>query len=467
MRLVLPLTLLAAACWGRSPQAGSDPKVEPKAESKAETEARAPRPDGPPAAPPVVVFAVLDTVRADHTSLCGYERPTTPTLEDMVKKGAVHSCRTYSPAPWTHPSHASFFTGRSVVEHNAIWVSQSTVSINQVTRVRPLEESFTTVAERFREAGYQTVAITANMIVTTPSGLLQGFDHIAVAEEAYALRGGKHLTRMKEVFAGLDKERPLFLFLNFYDAHDPYPPIPDGIKWVPEQEMENLHPNQHDADHPYYKYVKGLSEPGEERAFLRRVRNGYDWGIHRADAGLGAAFQYLIDEGWLEKGFRAVVTADHGELLGEHRLLRHGGFLYEPVVRVPMLYYDSTVKQQPALPELASGIWAHDLLLYGEVPRGGPPVHAVSEPNERDVLIGALGAAIWSEQDKILCTDGERGRYNLAEDPEELSRMALARHPLVPQLRELCGKVDEMYKLPPPAENPALVEALRAVGYME
>jgi arylsulfatase A-like enzyme len=455
------LALLTAACWGRTPE------VRPKDEAKAEARTEAVRPEGPPTGPPVVIFAVLDTVRADHTSLCGYERPTTPTLEEMVKKGAVHTCRAYSPAPWTHPSHASFFTGRSVVEHNAIWVSNSAVNINQVTRVRPLEDSFLTVAERFRDAGYQTVAITANMIVTGPSGLLQGFDTTAIAEEAYALRGGKHLAKMKEVFATLDPNKPLFLFLNFYDAHDPYPAIPDGIKWVPEQEMENLHPNQHDEDHPYYRYVKGLSDPGEERAFLRRVRNGYDWGIHRADAGLGAAFEMLIEGGWLQKGFRAVVTADHGELLGEHRLLRHGGFLYEPVVKVPLLYYDSTAATQPTLPEPASGIWVHDLLLYGQVPQYGPPVHAVSEPNERDVLIGSLGAAIWSDDDKILCTDGERGRYDLKEDPDELHRTPLARHPLVPQLRELCGKVDEMYKLPPPADNPELIKALQAVGYME
>ena len=231
--------------------------------------------------------------------------------------------------------------------------------------------------------------------------------------------------------------------------------------------MENLHPNQHDEDHPYYKYVKGLSEPAEERAFLRRVRNGYDWGVHRADAGLGAAFDYLIEQGWLKDGFRAVVTADHGELLGEHRLLRHGGFLYEPVVKVPLLYYDSTATKQPELSEPASGLWVHDLLLYGTVPDYGPPVHAVSEPNERDVLIGSLGAAIWTDNEKILCTDGERGRYDLAADPEELHRMPLAKHPLVPQLKELCGKVDEMHKLPPPAENPEMIEALRAVGYME
>jgi hypothetical protein len=385
----------------------------------------------------------------------------------MAKKGASYSCRTYSPAPWTHPSHATFFTGRSVVEHHAIWVTKSDVSLNPVTRVRPLDESFVTVAERFKAAGYQTAAVSANMIITPPSGLLQGFDHLGIAEEAYALRGGKHLEKLTEVLGQLDKTKPLFLFLNYYDAHDPYPPIPDGIKWVPEQPMENLHPNQHDPEHPYYKYIKGLSDPAEEQKLLKRIRNGYDWGLHKADAGLGAAWEYLIAEGWLDNGFRTVVTADHGELLGEHRLLRHGGFLYEPVVRVPMLYFDSTATTQPVFPEVSTGLWVHDLLLWGQIPTSGPPIHAVSEPNEKDVLIGALGGAIWGGDEKLVCSDYVRMRFQLDRDPAELIQLPLAGHAMAPQLRELCAKVEETYNLPPPEEDPEYVKMLQKVGYME
>jgi hypothetical protein len=132
-----------------------------------------------------------------------------------------------------------------------------------------------------------------------------------------------------------------------------------------------------------------------------------------------------------------------------------------------MLYYDSTATTQPVFPEISTGMWVHDLLLFGTIPTDGPPIHAVAEPNERDVLIGSLGGVIWSGDEKVMCTDGERIRYNLTDDPGEMHRLALGHHAMNPQLRELCGKVDALYHMPAPAENPELIKALQAVGYME
>lgn len=460
--------LLTLACGDPTPTRAPANPANATAVRPAEADVSAPRAADPPVdAPPVVVFAVLDTFRADHTSLCGYERPTTPTLQEIVNRGAVHTCRAYSPAPWTHPSHASYFTGRSVVEHHAVWVTDSSVSINPVTRVRPLDDGFVTLAERFEAAGYQTLAVSANMIITPPTGLLQGFSHIATAEESYALRGDKFFRRVEAELAKLDKTRPLFLFLNLYDAHDPYPPIPKGVRWVPHQPIENLYPNQHDPNHDYVKFIKGTGSKVEDARLLRRIRNGYDWGMHQADAGLGASLQHLIDQGWTEKGWRVVITSDHGEFLGEHRLLRHGGFVHEPVVNVPLLAYDST-RPMPALPEPAAAIWAYDLLLAGALPATSPPVHAVSEPNERDVLIGTLSGALWGGDDKLLCTDHQPGRYDLATDPRELRRLPVAGHPMEGSLRALCDDVNTLHHLPPPdGDDEGLIKALQAVGYME
>jgi hypothetical protein len=304
------------------------------------------------------------------------------------------------------------------------------------------------------------------MIITPPSGLLQGFDQTVVAEDSYALRGPRFGRRFETVMMGLDKTKPLFLFVNLYDAHDPYPAVPENVPWAPKQGVEDLHPNQHDPEHPYFRYVKGTSSPADEARFLRRVRNGYDWGVHTADMNVGGILDWILRNDWTTAGFRVVVTSDHGELLGEHRLLRHGGFLYEPVVRVPLIYYDSTAATQPAFPEPASGQWVHDLLLYGKIPEIRPPVHAISEPNDRDVLVGSLGAALWTGNDKIQCNDAGRARYDLQADPEELNRMPLDGHAMVPQLRDLCVRADEMFKLPPPAVDDNYIEALKQVGYL-
>ncbi|MDP6933469.1 MAG: sulfatase-like hydrolase/transferase, partial [Myxococcota bacterium] len=71
------------------------------------------------AQPPHSILIVLDTVRADRLSLCGYDRPTSPTLVSLARAGFTSTCEAYTPGTWTLPSHASFFTGVDVLTHRA------------------------------------------------------------------------------------------------------------------------------------------------------------------------------------------------------------------------------------------------------------------------------------------------------------------------------------------------------------
>ncbi len=72
-----------------------------------------------------VVLVILDTVRADHLSACGYARPTSPFAEELFSNADFATCQAYSPASWTLPSHASFFTGLPAEEHGANTVSRA------------------------------------------------------------------------------------------------------------------------------------------------------------------------------------------------------------------------------------------------------------------------------------------------------------------------------------------------------
>ncbi len=415
-------------------------------------------------APRTVVFVVVDTVRADHTSVCGYARPTTPVLAELVQRGAALSCKAYSPAPWTHPSHASFFTGKPVTEHGAMWVSESAVAINPVTRVRPLAADFDTLAEQFAAKGYQTAALVANMIVTEPSGLLQGFQNTVVTPSSLGLRGRKLKPAAKQLIDGLDPTRPLFLFVNLYDAHDPYPAIPAGTGWLPEQARVDLEPNAHDPDHDYVRYLRGTMPEAERGPFLTRLTDGYDWGVHTADENLGVVLAALERRGWLGSGFRVAITSDHGEMLGEHQLLRHGGFVWEGMTSVPLLVFDSTLPQQPTLPDPVSAVVVHDWLLHGQIP--DVPVVAVAERNDQDLLLGTNAAALWVGSQKGVCVDGERGRYDLAADPGEATRLEVDAG-LGGQLEPWCAGVERLKALPVPAADGGMEEALRAVGYVE
>jgi len=124
-----------------------------------------PEPPQASASAPTIVLAVLDTVRADHTSLCGYARQTTPYLEQLAKRGAVHTCRAYSPGDWSLPSHASYYTGVSVARHGAHYARGE--EDDKAKRVRslyvyPLRGDIPTLAEQMQERGYQTVLVSDN-----------------------------------------------------------------------------------------------------------------------------------------------------------------------------------------------------------------------------------------------------------------------------------------------------------------
>ncbi|MGC8644047.1 MAG: sulfatase-like hydrolase/transferase, partial [Isosphaeraceae bacterium] len=102
----------------------------------------------PPPGSPNVMFIVLDTVAAEHLSLHGYDRPTSPTLDSLARRG-VRFDRMQSPSSWTLPAHASFFTGRWPHELSAGWLN-------------PLDATYTTLSEYLGSRGYATAGFVGN-----------------------------------------------------------------------------------------------------------------------------------------------------------------------------------------------------------------------------------------------------------------------------------------------------------------
>src|SRR5262249_48372560 len=118
----------------------------------------------PPAGSPNVLVIVLDTVRADHLSLYGYERPTSPTLERLAQRGICFQ-EARATAPWTLPSHASLFTGRWPHELAVQWAT-------------PLGGTFPTLAGYLGQHGYATAGFVANTLYCSyDTGLDRGFTH--------------------------------------------------------------------------------------------------------------------------------------------------------------------------------------------------------------------------------------------------------------------------------------------------
>ena len=427
---------------------------------------QAPEPAAATPEAPTVVLAVIDTVRADHTSLCGYRRKTTPYLESLKERGAVHSCRAYAPGDWSLPTHASYFTGVSVARHGAHYAHDAKDENGERIRslyVYPLRGDVRTLAEDMRERGYQTVLVSDNGLLGE-AGLQRGFSVVATRPRKHDPRADWVPHTLQRVVAEkVDPSKPLFLVLNFLQAHDP---------WIaPDRELgwDLLDPQMAPADFKadFGLYLRNALEPSQEGVLREQLTDLYDYGVLREDRALRRSLSMLERAGWLAAGYRIGITADHGEMLMEHGMWRHL-FVYEGNARVPFLYW--TDGDSPALPEPLPAIAVHSLLRNGKLPDPMPAVELVAIPNPnagRRKGPGAMpAAAMWFGDEKLLWIGGTYMQIDLALDPEELSPKPLGDHPKRPELEALVAAI-EAGKTRGGEVDPAVVEQLRALGYVE
>ena len=284
------------------------------------------------ATPPNVLWIVWDTVRADHMSVYGYGRPTTPFLERWAQGARVFDdCRSVGSS--TVPAHGSMFTGLYPSEHGAN------------NRTRFLDDRFTTVAELFRDAGYATYLYSANPNIQVRENFQQGFqveEHPwdpERREAALAILGtkaeGDLATGLPRILAGgevddvhlkacgalaaeallgfLDdrgSDRPYFAFLNYMEAHEPL---------VPPRELREvfLDPDQVEASYRLdrswrsgWQYTLRPAPPG--RGLLRGPARGLRRGFARARRPAGGPLDAA-------RGARVPGGHDRGPDLGPRR----------------------------------------------------------------------------------------------------------------------------------------------------
>jgi arylsulfatase A-like enzyme len=319
--LPVPLVLLAATvavCYGRGAWTTSRP--------------------APPSGARNVLLVVLDTVRADRLSLYGYSRDTSPNLARLAARG-VRFDRALATSPWTAPSHASMFTGR--------WASDLSVGWS-----RPLDAACPTLAGYLGGLGYDTAGFVANTTYCSyETGLDRGFARyedydvspravvfcsavvqrtLTFVQKHPRLEGDgssgfrKSAGRINADFLGwLSRRgpgaRPFFAFLNYYDVHHPY-----------------LRPGDRPSDAGLLRSWWSLDKRRLDARQVERACDAYDDCIAYLDDQLGRLFGELERRGVLRDTL-VVVTADHGEHLGEQHLCGHGVSLYRPELHVPLI----------------------------------------------------------------------------------------------------------------------------------
>lgn len=295
-----------------------------------------------------LVLVVLDTVRADHLAPYGYERATTPALDELVRERGIQYTAARSTSSWTLPSHASMFTGLLPSEHGATHPRGAEVEATLSHAAAPaqkLRDDVPTLASLLRDSGYRTGAVMANAAYLLPRfGLDRGFEHYdarpgglvgnyyPLAQLAWArVRAGRQVYRDARQITDLaldwleraPGERPFFLTVNYMDAHAPYlPPAP------------------HD---------EAFGEARVAEPWLLRKRDRtllYDRSLLFLDAQL----ERLLAAVDLERTV-VIVTSDHGEALGNHGYWMHSWTLYDEVVRVPLYVFrpggTSAVNSEP------------------------------------------------------------------------------------------------------------------------
>ncbi|MBI5240521.1 MAG: sulfatase [Elusimicrobia bacterium] len=307
----------------------------------------------PPAAAaeerPNIIMLDICSTRADHFGTYGYPRDTTPHMDALGQGGAVFE-NAMSEGSWCLPSYASLLTGH-VPEVHGLYTSLLAQGL-------PKFES--TLASELRRSGYRTALFSGGVYLRPEWGLTKGFDtYVNTFSTSTPGRiPAPFETNLDDLLAWVKKERrsgPFFVFATIDDLHVPYHSSdPDqydpGYQGVARDTDVFSVPfarayNDEPSGYPESMKAKVAAFKSDPR-HLRHLIARYDAALHSADQRIGEFLAQLKRLG-LDKNTVLIVTADHGELLGEKGLLNHTQSLYEPVLHVPLIV------KHPGLPKLA------------------------------------------------------------------------------------------------------------------
>lgn len=303
-----------------------------------------------------VLLIVLDALRADHTSVHGYSRDTTPYLETLAEDG-VSVAQAFAAAPWTPPSHASMFSGVYPSTHGYLDSNMS------------FEPPHQPLAELLREEGYSTFGAVRNGHIDSQQSVTRGFKEFA---DIYRLpRVPRSISDLKSDYLDLwpgylkvayhslraerrpseyvtceyikhhiqSGEKPFFGFVNINSPHTPYAP-PEPFR----SQFESF-----DRDEVDMAAVRALSNikgsggnrfiGGEIDAPTRvwnAVKDWYDGEVRFADSLVGNLIQTLRRKNLYEET-TIIVVGDHGEHFGEHGRTGHQFSLFDELLHVPLI----------------------------------------------------------------------------------------------------------------------------------
>jgi arylsulfatase A-like enzyme len=476
---------------------------------------------------PNFLLIVLDTVRADHLDLFGYERETMPHLRRFAREEA-QAVRTITPGSWTLPTHGSMFTGLYPSAHGGHYPFVSDKDPGYIAY--SISEDVPTLAEFLGSVGYQTAGIAANFGMLHQFGLPRGFEHytaspgpayiapkvlwlyrarlgdrsvgellrssfpagmqgrsrvFSVREPLY--RRAWEINTLARQWLGRNGGRPFFLFLNFMDAHDDYLPLPeDDERFVKRPAGEEWFGFPRER---YLDSARGVGKfTAEEIEFLK---GQYDAELVSLDRELGRLLDYLKGAGFFDNTL-IFITTDHGEAFFEHGYPEHGNSVYQPEVDSFFL-----IKAPPSLGPVQPSPRMQLVDLFPTIaavlneplpgpmqgaPWGAGRDYALSEMFCKSCAGESTGTVKWPDElrrDLVAVMIGDRKLIRSTSGPDEVYDLSLdpaERNPLpdpdpafVQRAEEIIAErnkrmVEGLSKHP---GDKRLLEKLRSLGYVQ
>ena len=323
---------------------------------------------------PNVIVIVMDAVRADHLSLYGYKRDTTPNIRNLAKEGTLYT-RSFCSSASTLATNASIFTGMYASRHGAHYSKNA-------PNAKPLSDEFTTLAEVLSDKGYITMGIVSEFIYLSRNfHMNQGFQYFdsrmlphffkktqpfylrSLVRQIFALIFPTHdyhvVFRKAEeinsvVFDLLNRlkgvKKPFFMFINYMDAHRPH---------IPPSPFDTLYPGKSESIKTDQNNSMSQEIMSFKRSITAKERNHlisqYDGGINYIDFNIGKLIARLKDLSLYENTV-IIITSDHGEAFGDRNLMEHGVSVYRDQIYVPLIIKYPNDKNGRVIKNLASSV---------------------------------------------------------------------------------------------------------------
>ena len=268
-----------------------------------------------------VLFIAIDTLRADYLGCYGYGKPTSPTIDALAASGVCFE-NAFAIASYTHPNYTSMFTGRYPITHGVVRQGGDYA----------MPDDIPVLPEMLKSAGY-TTAVVSNLPRSGKAVQTTWFSRGADRHVPYDAKEPPEgirqnsMAHVKELAIPLleeFKDERFFMFVHCWDPHRAYLPrppydemyVPEG---VPNRTNFSVDP-----------------VPETEPHGLAYTIAQYEGAITDCDAALGELLA-SVDELGLREETLILLTADHGESLGEHRIYFRHAAIYEPTLHVPLI----------------------------------------------------------------------------------------------------------------------------------